>query len=108
MKQEIRDFIFNRDMYQCQRCGSPATEIAHRIANTESNLKEIMDTFKHKIGKAREILNHPLNLSASCRSCNDYYNIGNKPYSKHLLLLKIISDLNKAGTFQSQPGLPDS
>jgi 5-methylcytosine-specific restriction endonuclease McrA len=93
-----REFIFNRDLFQCQRCGNPATEIAHRIANTESNMKEIMDTCKVKSGEARKLLNHSFNLSASCQKCNDYFNIGMNPVKKKELLERIISDLNKADT----------
>lgn len=103
MNYDERCFIFNRDIYQCQRCGNPATEIAHRIAFTESNVKEIMDTYKIKSGEARKILNHSFNLSASCSRCNDYFNIGNNPAKKKELLKLIISDLNKAGTSQNQP-----
>ena len=61
--------VFSRDNYTCQKCGKPATEIAHRIANTKSNA----------LTCSKNVINHPFNLVASCQKCNDYFNIGNKP-----------------------------
>ena len=53
----------------CQRCGKPATQIAHRIANTKVNRKYW-----------GELIDNCVNLVPVCNlECNASYNIGMKP-----------------------------
>lgn len=80
MEEEVRKSILDRDMWRCQRCGMGATEIAHRVANTEANKKHIMKRLHISPAEAQSILDHPKNVVASCRECNDYFNIGFKRY----------------------------
>ena len=69
--------IFERDGWECQRCGKPATHLAHRIAQTKSNIA--------KFGKHR--IHHPYNIVSVCGlACNASYNIGNKPIKSMLLI----------------------
>jgi hypothetical protein len=92
---KCRDEVLVRDMWQCLRCGAPATEVAHRIANTRSNIKEIVALwfkwFGQSLswGEASDIINHPMNLASSCRLCNDWFNCGFNPGEKFEILLKI-------------------
>lgn len=81
MQDDVRKSIFERDLWKCQRCGMPATELAHRVANTESNKKYCMKRYAISHQEAEDILNHPENLVSSCRECNDYFNVG---YKRHL------------------------
>lgn len=89
MEEVIREFVFRRDLMRCQKCGIPATEIAHRIANTESNKKAIIKKYSVSEHVAGQMLNHPLNLAASCRECNDSFNIGFKRVTADVLVKKI-------------------
>jgi hypothetical protein len=65
---EQKKLILDRDYYTCQKCGKKAVYLAHRIAQTKSNLKIF----------GEEIIHHSANLVSVCenQSCNDYYNIG--------------------------------
>jgi len=72
---------YSLDNYTCQKCKLPATQIGHRIARTKVNYK--------KYGK--EIIDHNMNMCASCSVCNSSFNIGNNPGK-----CKILSDLIKA------------
>ena len=65
---EKKEQILLKAGYQCRSCGKPAMSLAHRIAQTKSNLK--------KYGK--EIIHHEYNLVAVCerQACNDYFNVG--------------------------------
>lgn len=67
--------------YTCQRCGRVAVFLAHRIAQTKNNIR--------KYGK--ENIHHWLNLVPVCydQSCNDSFNIGNRPAECRELLTKI-------------------
>ena len=72
--QEEREAIYLRDHGRCQTCGKRVawgdSELAHRIANTDSNRKQWGD----------EIIDSPLNKATTCRGrCNDAQNIGNDP-----------------------------
>ena len=68
--EEKKERILQKAGYQCRSCGKPAVSLAHRIAQTKSNLK--------KYGK--EIIHHEYNLAAVCerQACNDAFNIGGR------------------------------
>lgn len=78
--EDIRRFVYVRDFWKCQRCGNPANQIAHRIAQTR--------TWMNKYGEA--VIHHPLNLVAVCSlACNDSFNIGNNPVEREKLVARI-------------------
>lgn len=85
MDDELRSYIFTRDAYRCRSCrlsvlrfGFP--QIAHRIANTKANAKRY----------GQEVIDHPLNLAATCSlSCNAKMNIGFKTREADELAEKI-------------------
>lgn len=83
--QDIRKQVFDRALWQCEYpgCSRPATEIAHRIANTKANAKAY----------GKEVLSHSANLAASCRMHNDYFNCGNRPDAVRAILEKIQGEL---------------
>lgn len=56
--QEIREYILMRDKYLCQKCGSPAEEVHHKIKLTPEN----MDDPKITMGED--------NLISLCRDCH--------------------------------------
>lgn len=82
---ETKEFVFDRDEYQCRTCGHSiyrfgCPQMAHRIAATDANIR--------KYGKA--VIHHPPNLaSACCLRCNDAQNIGNKPVEADALAAEI-------------------
>jgi hypothetical protein len=58
------------DAYECEHCTMPGTQIAHRIAETKTNLA--------KYGV--KVVNHFFNLVVTCSLyCNSRFNIGNNP-----------------------------
>jgi hypothetical protein len=58
------------DAYECEHCTMPGTQIAHRIAETKTNLA--------KYGE--KVVNHFFNLVVTCSLyCNSRFNIGNNP-----------------------------
>lgn len=58
---QTREVVFARDRGACVVCGKPATQLAHRVPQTKSNLA--------KYGKAR--IHSPDNLRAVCGlACN--------------------------------------
>ena len=75
-KQEQYQKRYEIDGYVCQRCGKPATEIAHRINQNKTNIK--------KYGEV--IIHHNFNLVSSCQKCNSYFSISNKPIKIELLI----------------------
>ncbi len=85
--------------FQCQRCNSRSTEIAHRISKSKSNRSMIKDRLRHlnldgKIS-VDSVIHHDFNVVASCNKCNDYFNIGFKPMEVTRLLNRIFEDLQK-------------
>jgi len=82
---EAKILIFNRDEYKCQYpdCNKPSVYLAHRIAQSKSNIK--------RYGK--EIIHNYKNMISVCenQSHNDYFNIGYKPDEVKDLLNEINS-----------------
>jgi 5-methylcytosine-specific restriction endonuclease McrA len=75
---------YSLDNYQCQRCGNPSNQIAHRISQSKMFLKKYGD----------KIINHHYNLvSVCCLECNDYYNIGQNIQEEKKLVEKIKKDI---------------
>ena len=83
-ERDINHYVFDRDGYQCQRCGERATEVAHRIANTKVNNK------KYGI----KVIAHAFNKRASCPKCNSSFNIGNRPMEVGPLVEMIRRDIH--------------
>lgn len=78
--EDIRRFVYIRDSWRCKLCGKPATQIAHKIAQTKTWIK--------KYGEA--VIHHPLNMESVCSlACNDACNIGNNPVEREKLVAKI-------------------
>jgi len=97
---DVRQNVFGRAGYMCEYCGARATEIAHRIAKTQYNIKHIQRYIKNKYGVElsltyirNRIINHPKNLASSCREHNDYFNIGNRIEEAHALVDEIYKEL---------------
>jgi 5-methylcytosine-specific restriction endonuclease McrA len=93
MKSDVREKVFLRDLWQCQRCGLPATEIAHKIAKTDSNVQQVQREYlpDRSLAWIREnIINHQDNLVSSCRECNDYFNVGFNPVETCKIIKKIL------------------
>ena len=84
--RELKLHILARQGGVCWNCPAPATELAHRISNSRSNLR--------KYGKG--IVHHILNLVGSCSRCNQLALIDNKPIKVARLVRRIVADM--AGT----------
>ena len=78
-----RHIIYNRQQGKCWNCPAPATELAHRLSNSKSNL--------HKYGKG--IVHHPLNMVGSCSRCNQLALIDNRPIKIAHLVAEILKDM---------------
>ena len=102
--EETRLIVYARDGYQCQhpKCGIMGydnLEMAHRIAQTKANKQMIaqyaLDMFGTLLTREQvgSIIHHLLNLKTSCRSHNDYFNIGNVPVLRYKLLSEIFKEL---------------
>jgi hypothetical protein len=77
-----------RDHWRCQwpGCYESATEKAHCIAKTRENISIIHKLWNKEFKDAKglqwifaNVIQNDLNMKASCRKHNDYFNIGNKP-----------------------------
>ncbi len=82
---ESKREIFARDNWECQvdGCQERATQIAHRIAQTSTNLRIY----------GEEIVHHGYNLVAVCSlEHNALFNIGNNPGAAELLVSLILHD----------------
>ncbi len=85
-QKQVKEYIRNRDKGLCQVCGKYVWNqgaIAHRIANTKTNIKIY----------GKKIIDHRFNLCWACLSwtCNDKMNIGNN-LGKSQKLVKLIND----------------
>jgi 5-methylcytosine-specific restriction endonuclease McrA len=86
--------IYDRDNYTCQRCQQPASQIAHRIAKTKSNINMLIKFWGVDKKEAEKIIHHELNLVAVCGlKCNDSYNIGFNRIATDKLIKEILEDL---------------
>ncbi len=96
--------VFNRDGWFCRVCNRPlqmgVPQVAHCIAQTESNEKEIkakvfqwFQVFltNKQIGM---IIHHEFNLKSTCsENCNSKCNMGFKRKQANELIMKIIQNL---------------
>jgi len=98
--QESVRYILNRDGWRCQRCGNPATQVAHCVSQDHSRKQNRNNVMVRRVWQelfgevldrheACDIINHPLNLKASCDTCNSYFNIGNNPVAVEIKLMEI-------------------
>lgn len=105
--RETHNYVMSRDGYMCQRCGKPATQLAHSIGQDKSRKKnhnvamiqrEWYNLFGIMLDKkeAMDIIHHRFNLHASCAGCNDYFNITHKPEAVRALL-RVIYDYEHRG-----------
>ncbi len=104
---ESKRRIFTRDLYRCQYPGCRATgegqiEVAHRIAQTSSNEKDIRQWLRDEIGTdwtlamvRKKIIHHRLNMVTSCRRHNDYFNIGFNRLKMMELVRRIYDDVKE-------------
>lgn len=102
---ESKRRIFARDLYRCQYPGCRVTgegriEVAHRIAKSQSNAKEIRQFLRDEMGSdwtlamvTEKIIHHPLNMVTSCRLHNDNFNIGFITVKKLELVRRIYDDV---------------
>jgi hypothetical protein len=88
---ELKKELFRRCDYTCAVCGGSiyqygTPQLAHRIAQTESNIK--------KYGK--KVIHHKKNLvSVCCLACNDACNIGHKLADADRLAAEIMQEVAK-------------
>jgi len=76
-----REFLSRNQV--CEICGKPATQLAHRIPQTETNLRIY----------GPSIIHHDLNLAAVCGlKHNAAVNIGRNPEAVKALVLQIRRD----------------
>ena len=103
---ESRRAIFERDGWKCQfpGCYAPATEIAHHIGQGERHIRATKLSWNGEYNESRNynwirqhVTHHPLNVSASCRKHNDYFNIGNNPGAVRDKLAAIRDNLIEKG-----------
>lgn len=67
--KETREYVFERDNWQCVVCGKPATQCGHILAQSDLNLDRW----------GEEIIQHPANMLAVCGlKCNDRVEISSK------------------------------
>jgi len=87
--EEKKIEILSNYNYICVRCGRRAFCLAHRIPQSQMNLKK----YGHLI------IHHPLNMLPVCNSsrCNDECSISNHPMAIEKLIKEIRIDLDKQG-----------
>lgn len=56
--EKVRQYVIRRDKYLCQKCGSPAEEVHHKIHLSPENIND------------PEIALSPENLVSLCRDCH--------------------------------------
>ena len=97
MLNEMQDklmAIYDRDNYTCQRCKQPASQIAHRIAKSQSNRKMLIKFYNIDKKDVDKIIHHELNMVAVCGlKCNDSYNIGFNRIAVDKLIKEILQEL---------------
>ncbi len=85
MNSDIREEVLSRNLYMCEYkgCTRRAIEVAHRIAKTKENIamahRVLIQEFNVHMNKKLVIdiiIDNPINLAASCREHNDYFNTG--------------------------------
>jgi len=108
---ENRLAVFDRDHWQCRhvdanghRCQSSATEIAHGISQGESMISIVRTRWNGEFDESRpynwiehNVIHNGLNVFASCRKHNDYFNIGNNPGAVREKLKEIHEQLQHEG-----------
>ncbi len=102
MKTSTREKLFKRAMFMCEYdgCNGRGTEIAHRIANTQENIRMIQRILKelYKLDTTKEfvkknIINSEHNLAVSCRAHNDYFNCGYDNAKVMKIIAKCMEDI---------------
>lgn len=100
MKKETRDELMYDADNQCQweDCAEPATEAAHRIADTNANAimcrrlwYELTGKMKSLTWTREHIIDHKFNLAASCSGHNSNFNCGNNPAKAQEIVERIHS-----------------
>ena len=85
--EQTKRRIFSDAGWRCQYpgCCEPCTELAHRIGQGDRNVMHVKRMLrerghdKHVTQQAQAIIHHDLNLAASCRKHNSYFDISNRP-----------------------------
>lgn len=106
-RRKLKQLIMCRDLGHCRYPGCHATEelqMAHRIADTEDNKKEIrslvLGTWGQEVSLSwvkENMIDHPFNVCISCPKHNDYFNIGFKPEVKAEVIFAIMEDIMNGG-----------
>lgn len=100
--QDKKQEILAKANWQCEysKCHEKAIELAHRIANTEYNAKRIQRILRDKYNKYHSltfvknyIINNEINLAASCRKHNDYFNCAGDNSEFNKIVAKIVKEL---------------
>ncbi|HAJ79373.1 MAG TPA: hypothetical protein DCO75_06340 [Fibrobacteres bacterium] len=85
---ETKCRIFERDHFRCMYpgCMKSATELAHHIGQGNHQIGIIKTTWNIEFKEQRNyrfieahVIHNDLNMSASCRKHNSYFNIGGNP-----------------------------
>ena len=73
--------VHYRNGNMCERCGKRSTEVAHGISKGKYGRKAVKTLWKDMFDEVLsekdidDIIHHEFNTHASCRLCNDYFNI---------------------------------
>lgn len=108
---ENRLAVFARDGWRCRhidahgnRCTASATEIAHGIGQGVHSVTATRTTWNGEFNEARpynwiehNVIHNPLNVFASCKRHNDYFNIGNNPGAVREKIHEIHEQLQQEG-----------
>lgn len=100
-RAELKRRIMCRDLGKCRFAGclNKKLEMAHRIADTESNKKYIQKYLIDRdinisLKEVRDkIIDHPFNVVIACDKHNAYFNIGFNRVETNSLIDIILDDL---------------
>ncbi len=96
--EDTRRQVLEAAHYKCEwpRCYRSATEVAHRIAQTEANASMVRRMWRELFGEDvslqwawAHIIHNPRNLAASCQQHNSRFNCGGHPGKCWEILKKI-------------------
>jgi len=106
-RRKLKQLIMCRDLGRCRYEGCNEKEnlqMAHRIADTEDNKKEIRSLILGTWGQdvnlswvKENVIDHPFNVCTSCQKHNDYFNVGFKPEAKAEIIFAIMDDIMAGG-----------
>lgn len=102
-RKKLKQLILCRDLGRCRYPGcneKDGLQMAHRIADTKSNKKEIQYLIEGVLDYGitlewvkKNIIDHPFNVVTSCAKHNDYFNIGFNKEKKMEVIFAIINEI---------------